>query len=261
MASNTEPKAETACCPPTRVPALVGPSEHEAQGAFEEIAEGLRAYVVKPKSGETSKRAVILLNDIFGIATGRHVGVADTIAEGLGCTVVGPDFFRDDKLGHDQVGTPAMMEFIKRHPLKDLQADLDKVYAWLKPEEVDSIGLLGFCYGAWMVFQESTRLADPRIKAGANFHPSLGIEQVHGGSPETLAAGIKLPQLVCPSKDDPELVRPGGPIPADKATYEIFDLVNHGFMTQGDVKDETVHKCVEAGIKLCTEYFRGQLKA
>lgn len=257
MCDNGE-QNQGSCCPPGSLPALKVPEDYKPQGTWDELSDGFKVYTVD-KSNAEAKRAIVVISDIFGADTSRHAGVCDTLAENLECVVVMPDLHRGDGLVPDHLGKPEMYEQVKRHPIEDVQRDLDEIYAKLSKEDVTSIGLIGFCWGAWVVFHESTRCADERLRAGANFHPSLGIEQVFGGKVEDLAAGIKLPQLMAPTGDEDKNVKPGGCLPEDKIAFELFEECKHGFMVRGDVKDETTRGHVERGLKVCTEFFRNKL--
>ena len=52
------------------------------------------AYLAPAPNGETSKRAVLLFTDIFGLLLQNPKIMADAMAKELGCDVWVPDYFR-----------------------------------------------------------------------------------------------------------------------------------------------------------------------
>ena len=60
--------------------------------------------------------------------------------------------------------------------------------------------------------------------------------------------------LVCPCKDDADLVKPGGGLPAS-AVIHVFENQNHGFFTQGDPAVPAVQADVELGLQLVQAMF------
>jgi len=247
------------CCPPTRC-AVAPPGEYQAQGAFASIkneatGKDLRYYAVDGK--KNVKAAVVVIADVLGVDTGRHLGVCDSLAEALGCKVVCPDLFHGQPATGDMFGTPRFGEMVKEFPPSAVAKDLDVVYKNLVGE-AEVLGLIGFCWGSWINYHEAVRGADDRIKCAANFHPSLKLEGFFGGKADDLIAQNTLPMLVCPCKDDMAELKPGGLLP-DSATISVFQDMNHGFMTQGDITDKAVHRDVIRGIQLATSYFQAKL--
>mmetsp|Transcript_10122 Transcript_10122/g.17823 ORF Transcript_10122/g.17823 Transcript_10122/m.17823 type:complete len:250 (-) Transcript_10122:121-870(-) len=239
----------TSCCPDTRVPALAPGTDYKAKGTFvkvtDEAGKELRCY----KVGE-GKNAVVVVNDVFGVDSGRHLGFCDAVADMMKCVVVCPDTFRGDVATMEMLGKPEFVEFLRRHPFEQVAQDLDNVYKNVVGD-AEQIALAGFCWGTWVNFKEAARKAEPRIKGGGNFHPSFAIEQAFDGTIEAIVAGNSLPMLVAACKDDSEQVKKGGLLDdAEMYTLHTFEEENHGFMTQGDVNIEQVKEDVKKGLDL-----------
>lgn len=241
------------CCPHTRC-ALTAPPEYQPCGGLENVMNhrngcNLRYYKVKPEA--PSKKAIVLIHDIFGLDVGRHFGVCDALSQISGATVIAPDLLRGDVATWEMVKSPALLELVARHPIDSLQKDLDHVYEDLLPKaEFDSIILVGFCWGAWVVFHEGGRLPDPRIKAGANYHPSLGLAEAFGNSVDALIKANRMPMMLCSCVDDPPTVKPGPACLLPTQIIHLFERQNHGFMTQGDVSKEEVKEDIDHGLQL-----------
>mmetsp|Transcript_6766 Transcript_6766/g.17299 ORF Transcript_6766/g.17299 Transcript_6766/m.17299 type:complete len:259 (-) Transcript_6766:333-1109(-) len=254
MASETGP---VRCCPSTRC-ALAPATEYAARGAFASTAnprsgKDLRFYKVHGPAG--SRKAILLMHDIFGVNVGRHVGVCDALAEACGCTVVCADLFHGDAATMEIMDTPAELELLQRHPPQDIAQDLDFVYEHALPaDQFDSIGMVGFCWGCWVLYLEACREADPRLRGGANFHPALMVARSFDSHEKELVATNKLPMLVCPCSDDFDNVKPGGILP-ESAKIHLFENQLHGFMTQGDVDKEEVRQDIDKGIELAAGFF------
>mmetsp|Transcript_7629 Transcript_7629/g.12346 ORF Transcript_7629/g.12346 Transcript_7629/m.12346 type:complete len:248 (-) Transcript_7629:979-1722(-) len=240
------------CCTETRCPALVPTGEYQAQGKFEEIDsplahyEKLRYYIIS----KGDDRAVVMYHDIFGVDSGRHVAMCDDIAERLKCTVVCPDLFHGVPLKHGEMDK--LKDVVVAHPIEDVQKELDVIYDKVLsgPQKVASVG---FCWGVWLAFHEGTR-QPAKLKCGVNFHPSLRVEGFFDRKVVDLATSNKLPQLVCPCKDDPAEEQPGGAIPTSTTTFHVFSEENHGFCSQGDVTQEQVKKDVAEGMELLVKF-------
>jgi dienelactone hydrolase len=252
------------CCPPTRV-ALLAPSAYKGRGEWRTVSNALsgkplRVYqVAGPRPGPSSRHALLLVPDIFGVDSGRHVGVADSLSDLTNATVFMADTFREELATHAMRGTPDFMRLLAKHDPKSQAPDLDCLYRQvISRDKFDQIGLVGFCWGVAIVYAEGARMADPRIKAGAGFHPSLGLAKMWGTTSEAMVKANRLPMLVCPCKDDPAEMKPGGILPAS-AEIHVFDRQNHGFMTQGDVSKADLLHDVNVGLDLAMVFFAKHL--
>eukprot|EP01004_Peranema_trichophorum_P007564 NODE_6340_length_897_cov_26.742894_g5748_i0.p1 GENE.NODE_6340_length_897_cov_26.742894_g5748_i0~~NODE_6340_length_897_cov_26.742894_g5748_i0.p1 ORF type:complete len:250 (+),score=43.90 NODE_6340_length_897_cov_26.742894_g5748_i0:58-807(+) len=243
------------CCPDTRVPALTSPSDYEPKGTVTEI-EGIKTYV----SGSPSEKAIIVVADILGFESGRHKGIADQFA-GQGYHVVLPDFFGGDKCTFEDFGKPRMMEFLAFHKPESFAPRFDVIYKYLSSQGSKKIGMIGFCWGCWAIFNESAR-GSP-FHGGVNCHPSLRIEEIQQRSVDALAEKVTNPQLLFPCADDPENVGEGGSVISilkgktfgELCSVHRFTENNHGFVSQGDVSNPAVSRDVEIVMKQASEFF------
>mmetsp|Transcript_32268 Transcript_32268/g.51465 ORF Transcript_32268/g.51465 Transcript_32268/m.51465 type:complete len:250 (-) Transcript_32268:4930-5679(-) len=242
------------CCTPTRCPALVPKEAYTAQGTFEEIEsplphfDKLRYYII---SKGNSERAVVVYHDIYGVDSGRHMAMCDDIAERLKCTVVCPDLYHGvAKNPGDDMSKVKEVAFA--HPIEDVQKDLDVIYNTVLSDS-KRIATVGFCWGSWVAFHEGARQPE-KLKCGVNYHPSLRLEGFFGRKVVDLATSNKLPQLVCPCKDDPAEEQPGGAIPSSTTTFHVFGEQNHGFCSQGDVSQEAVKRDVAKAMELLVDF-------
>uniref|UniRef100_A0A0G4I3T4 Dienelactone hydrolase domain-containing protein n=1 Tax=Chromera velia CCMP2878 TaxID=1169474 RepID=A0A0G4I3T4_9ALVE len=248
------------CCPSTRVPALEDPSKYEKKGKIEEI-EGVKTYIV----GEPSKNAVFVIADVFGYDSGRHFGIADQLAD-EGYYVVMPDLFEGDRLTFADLGTPRLGEFIMKFKPNVWQPLADKIYAHLAAKGAQKIGAIGFCWGCWAIFHESSR---GKLACGVNCHPSLRIESMMGGDVEALTEQVQAPMLMFPCQDDPENTQPDGSVMkilkgkkfGDACDCFRFGEQNHGFVSQGDLSVPATARDVEEAMKRTVAFFKGTLPA
>lgn len=253
------------CCPPTRVvPALVKPGDYTPTGTDINL-DGLDAYVAGLEHAGTGK-AVVVFADVFGSKSGRHANIADQVAESLKAVVVLPDLFHGDKIEFSDLATPRLGEFIGTWSCEKWQPDMDKVYAYLGEKgNAANVGLMGFCFGAWMIYRESARGAP--IKCCVSAHPAWGAEGAHGGTPASLAAQIQHPQLTMPCSDDPEDCHPDKELVqilskkecAKTNQHHLFTEQNHGFLSQGDLSVEALARDVKVAMDLTQEFMAAHL--
>lgn len=174
-----------------------------------------------------------MVYDIFGFDSGRTRLICDQVAA-AGYTVALPDLFRGEKasLGPQGIVWPggSMNAWLGKYPpattvLPDI---FDKVIPFLKGKHgATKVGLLGFCYGAFVCFAAS---ANSGISCCATAHPSLGLvgsvalmclrlslgltpkrplpqAELYGGSVTELVSSVKCPQLVLPASNDADIVK------------------------------------------------------
>lgn len=245
-----------ACCPPGRV-ALMPPDSYKPVGQKTTFG-AVAGYTV----GKPGSSAVVVVPDIFGMDSGRHYGIADHFAnEGYYVVMVdlpvGPKPSMAEVMG--KIG-----EVMKaNHPTNHIAPVLDLVYAHLQAQGVTKIGMIGMCYGSWVVFSESARNAP--IVAGVNCHPSIRLEGMFGGSAETIAQRANHPMLLFPCANDPDDLKKGGAVEKifaeKKIPLEIFEFSaqQHGFVSQGNMTDEKVGPDVAVAIDRATAYLKAKL--
>ncbi len=144
-----------------------------------------------------------------------------------------------------------------------LEGDCNAVFDYVGSKGITSIGAIGFCWGSWMVFKLSS-LGYP-IKAGANCHPSIVLENYAGSSPEALSETVQCPMTLATSRNDPDNIKEGGAcaniLTAKFPQSEIrtYGEVDHGWVSRGDIKDEVVSRNVKAALEQSHAFFSQHL--
>lgn len=146
-------------------------AEYTPKGSFETIA-GLKTYTAGPAD---AKKLVVYVYDIFGVTPQVQQG-ADLIAAS-GVKVWMPDFFSGWGADHTLFAPPRSDEKaakigaifgpdgeanVGKHAVK-----FEEVVAAAKAAGFESIGSIGFCWGAKVLIQS------PNLQAKAGVHPSL----------------------------------------------------------------------------------------
>ena len=115
-----------------------------------------------------------------------------------------------------------------------------------------SVGAVGFCWGAWVVWKLS---ATGKVQAGASCHPSTKVEEVLWGRSEAaLAKTVRCPQLLLPAGNDPANLKEGGElveiIRGSGLVCETFEFaeMRHGWSIRGDASDPAVARDVRAAV-------------
>ncbi|KAJ3279133.1 hypothetical protein HK104_001723 [Borealophlyctis nickersoniae] len=194
-------------------------SEYKPKGSISNVGN-LPLYF----TGEKGKKAVLVIYDIFGMLVPTQQFV-DRLAE-QGFYVAMPDYFR----GNPWKKVPFKLEELMAHLNENVPydnvivPDSKAVISHLKSEGVESVGVLGFCWGGLM----ATKLAADEstgLKAVASAHPSFVSAD--------LVKTLKVPAAYLPSHEEPDF----GPIMetlkdqpfASKNVHVRFDDMHHGF--------------------------------
>jgi len=231
----------TPCCPPGSEPQLS--DTHQPNGKEFNIGD-LPVYHVG-----TGEKAIVVCYDAFGMTSGRIKLICDQLAH-AGFQAILPDFLRNDPFNGDWDN---FMPWLLRTPWSKVRDDLaNKVFPFLKEHGAKTFGIVGFCWGNWVVFHASAEF--PEIKAGASAHPSaVQACEKFGENLDEIIDKIKVPQLVLAAGNDLDSIKPGG-VYAEKLKqhggefYEYKDQ-NHGWVNRGDLNDPKV----EAAVKDATE--------
>ena len=131
--------------------------------------------------------------------------------------------------------------------------------------EIDSIGSIGFCYGAWVgLFQANTSLF-PGIKATAACHPSYQVEDNQGRSLVDLLEQVETPMFICPAGDDRDDYKEGGmvetTVEANGYDVEVLEFpdMNHGWVPRGDTTIPDVNRDTKLAIEGFMKFFEETL--
>lgn len=239
------------CCPSGSEPYLA--PNYTPKGTEEKI-DDLPIYVV----GQGEK-AVIAISDIFGPDSGRAKLMCDMIAD-AGYLVVEVDVFKGNcwKTPDNMAG---IMEWVVNYTWDKVQDLLtNQVYPYLEKKGVKKIGIMGICYGTYIVFNAST---SGKISAGINYHPSL----THFGDPEPLTENVKCPQLLLSAENDHEKVKEGGSVEkilkskdfGDKCKVKDFPDMKHGWMNRGDLSVAENLRDFKLGMDLTFQFLKENL--
>eukprot|EP01123_Difflugia_compressa_P003182 TRINITY_DN14063_c0_g1_i1.p1 TRINITY_DN14063_c0_g1~~TRINITY_DN14063_c0_g1_i1.p1 ORF type:complete len:261 (-),score=41.81 TRINITY_DN14063_c0_g1_i1:15-761(-) len=237
------------CCPPGSAPPLV--SDHKPHGKHIILGSDLNTYHVG--SGE---RAVIVCYEVFGMDCGRLRLICDQLAH-EGFNVVMPDFYRNNVFDGDWGKLP---NWLNETPWSKVSADLEeRVYPFLQQQGVKKIGILGFCWGNWVVFHAS---ATGRISAGASAHPSsIKISETLQEDYIGLLNQIKVPQLVLSAGNDSADLKDGGvyaeilkKIPGTQT--DDYSNQTHGWVTRGDLNNEEIKQGVLKATNQIIQFFK-----
>ena len=250
--------ADSSCCPEGSLPALQ--TNYSPRG--EEIkVNDLDVYIVG-----SGTKAVVAAYDIYGFRAGRTRAVCDQLAD-EGFLVLLPDFFRGTAW---VMGKPfdTLGDWLKTMPYETgLKEDFhDKLLPYLKGRGVLSVGMVGFCWGAWLAFNVASTRGS--IACAASFHPSLKIAHRFGSTEEELARGVTCPQLLLPAGNDAAEVREGGVVirvlqsSADervrKSRVHSFPDMVHGYAIRADINvaSDAVKRDVANAFKMAVEFLK-----
>ncbi|XP_020527132.1 endo-1,3;1,4-beta-D-glucanase isoform X2 [Amborella trichopoda] len=201
------------------------------EGHVEELG-GLKAYVT---GSSDSKRAIVLVSDIFGFEAPNLRRLADKVAS-AGYYVVVTDYFYGDPFAPDQP-FDAFPNWLQSHkPEKAFEVSKPIIEA-LKSKGISAIGAGGFCWG------ELAKSGS--IQAAVLLHPSLV-------KPEDISE-VKCPIAILGAEIDkaspPELVKQFEEILSTRNKVDnfvkIFPGVAHGWTVRYSLDDETVVKNAE----------------
>lgn len=225
------------------------------------------------------KRVVFVFADLFGMETGNHKAVADSIATSLGpeTAVLMPDLFRGKPIMQEPskrwlpeiFSVPGMIYKIKaRHTPASIESDLkDLIFPWLKSKmdvEKAVVSCVGFCYGGW-VMARAMAFDDVPFKCGVGIHPTFKPEEMHGGTPEGLAEKIGMNPCLLLAASSDTAMKPDGKVtqamaktrgvPTDQISVE-FPTMEHGWVARGDSTDEETAKQQREALKLTVEFIK-----
>jgi dienelactone hydrolase len=244
-------------------------------GKVVDLSQDVKAYVVRPPEGQANGYGIISIPDIYHFSAGRNKGFMDQFALG-GYAVVHLDVAGDDCFGQDD-SMDNFQEWVHKYPYPSVLKPKikDVVIPYLKNElGATKIAALGFCWGCHVVIQMASdsdiTSGNPPLTAAAMFHPSLQVNGMFGGHPESLdhAAKVTIPVVMVPTGNDPPFVGPEGSVlakfresstRANESKSVPFPDMQHGFTIRGDGNDPNVKRDVQAAIQLALEFLNEKL--
>lgn len=282
------------CCPPGALGAFH--SDLKPKGKIEILSpkvdgSGLRDMSCYKSVGETNinekpKKVVLVFSDVFGIDTGNHKVFCDLLQESMGndTQVWMPDMFRGNPILRDfgynwlNSGPVAIAQFLFHTffvSSDTIEKDLTQIVVPNVVEDTgcESIGVVGFCFGAWVVARcLALNDGDSVFSCGVGIHPSWTPEQYFAkekSSEAVLAERTKAkPLLLLPAKEDKDLM-PDSPLVKDLAEKRsmspeevaiAFPEMRHGFVSRGDSSDPATREAQEKALGLTVEFLEKHLK-
>ncbi|XP_040369882.1 endo-1,3;1,4-beta-D-glucanase isoform X2 [Rosa chinensis] len=197
---------------------------------------GLTVYVT---GSPNSKRAILLISDVFGYGAPNLRKLARRVATS-GFYVVVPDFFYGDAFVYDNNRPLAV--WLKDHGTDKGFEDAKSVIDALIRQGFSAIGAAGFCWGGKVV----TELAKSEfIQAAVLLHPSfISVDDIEGVKSPIAVLGAEIDNY-----SPPELVKEFEEIlnakPEVDSYVKIFPKVAHGWAVRYDVDDEAAAKSAE----------------
>ena len=253
--------AGESCCPPQSWPGVLeDASREQLSGEEVTIESGLNMYVTG-----AGGRAIVVVHDVFGFSGGRIKSVCDSFAE-EGFLVCLPDLYGASLSIADVggFGSEGGTKMLRENDFAKVRGQLGEALAHLEGLGATSVGLLGFCWGAYMVFkacQEEAKHA--LVRAAVSAHPSLKVSQLiyDDDAPEDLAAKVAVPQLLLPAGNDDAVYKDGTltGIMAERGVEGRsipFEDMRHGWVPRGDASDPAVASAVFKAVREGAAFFR-----
>ncbi|XP_050384215.1 endo-1,3;1,4-beta-D-glucanase-like [Argentina anserina] len=212
---------------------------------------GLDVYAM---GSPNSKRAILLISDVFGYGAPNLRKLAGRVAAS-GYFVVVPDFFYGDLFVYDNNRPLAV--WLKDHETVKGFEDAKSVIDTLVGKGFYAIGAAGFCWGAMVV----TELAKSElIQAAVLLHPPFtSVDDI-----ERVKSPIAILGAEIDNYSPPELVMKFEEIlnakPQVDSYVKIFPEVAHGWAVRYDVDDEAATQRAEEAHNDMLQWFAKHVK-
>ncbi|KAJ4777218.1 alpha/beta-Hydrolases superfamily protein [Rhynchospora pubera] len=165
--TNSKTASSLCCSNPPNLSATSG------EGTVVDDFGGIKSYIA---GSVDSKRAVILISDVYGFEAPNLRKIADKVAA-CGYFVVVPDFIHGDPFKLDDSTRPFPV-WLQSHTTEKGFEEAKPVVAALKEKGASSVGAAGYCWGAKVV-TELAKAAE--IQAAVLLHPSLvSVDDIRG---------------------------------------------------------------------------------
>jgi dienelactone hydrolase len=251
------------CCPPGSEPYTNQPEDYEFKGSVQDIGN-LDTYFVGPKS---SKSAIVLICDVFGLHSGLHKVIADNLALELDILVAIPDLFHGDPpFTENRPVQEAFGKAFETCLFHHIESDLtQRLFPYLKETlGVEKIGMIAFCYGMYIA---THLLPSGLIHAAASPHPSIyTFMNKLNEDPTLFFKTSKCPVMLLNSGNDPVEQGPHGALHeailqtqyGSDSVFESFPDMKHGWSVRGESTPEIVRDRKRV-MQLYLEFFRAHL--
>ena len=267
------------CCPKDSLGCLQTPVEN-LKGQTQTVND-MRIYHVG-----SGPRAILMIYDIFGFDFGLERQFCDYLST-QGFQVFMADYYKAEAYPNKPIG-PDLKDFILKNDFEGTVKPMlqNDVLPFIKSKGVTELGLLGFCWGAWLAFHimNSPEL-NSIVKCCASAHPSLKVEDFHGRPTLGIVKNVKLPVMLIPTVNEMDRVKPNGEFikilcenlgedvaASDVTNVEIenvdfkkkmfvnyFENMTHGFASRGDLKDAEVRKSLARTHQLLVGFFNAHV--
>ena len=273
------------CCPPDSEPFMEAPADYVPAGrevVVTSTGTPMRVYVVGDDV-PGREAGVIVAHDIFGGASGRHKMICDQVSKRSGVVVCMPDLFHDSYPA-DEKELPlwkipaylptAFSQIVGRKWSPGVLQDVEAAHALLQDLAVRRFGMMGFCYGAWVVMRSCA--ADdsslPGLCCGVSVHPSVHqIVGFEGTTEQAVVKGVRTPQLVMSTSSEPSAWKEGGDVEkwlaglpdGAGAGSKVVDLPSpliHGFSTRGNASKPSVRAGIQQVMDEVAIFFDSHLR-
>lgn len=219
-------------------PPSCGAGAGAGAGYVEQFAS-LNTYITGPPN---SKRAILLISDVFGYEAPNLRKLADKVSA-AGYLVLVPDFFYGDPVVDFENPKFDRDTWRKAHNTDKGYEDAKAVIAALRSKGVTAIGASGFCWGGKVVVMLAC--SDDDIQAGVLLHPSRITEEDINK--------VKVPIAILGAEIDhgspPEQMKHYGEMLSTKSEFDsfvkIYPGVRHGWTVRYNFEDESAVKSAE----------------
>ncbi|CAJ1946366.1 unnamed protein product [Cylindrotheca closterium] len=259
--------ASSDCCPPGshQAPILQGDSEAQSKGSLITLGESTPCYYTPAGGGDkefASSKGIIAYTDVWGFQSRIH-SLCDYLAVNGNFHVICVDCFR----GETKDDHPDMLAWFQSVPYDPVVAkDTEVCREYLINKlNCDSIGAIGFCWGAWAIGKVFQQDGASIYNAAVAFHPSFKVERLaFGGDDIKLMQGISSPLLLMPGSNDAEYTMPGSSefqVLLKNGSKSIeFPEVLHGWMTRGDRTDTKIDRAITEALRQALDFLTHNLK-
>mmetsp|Transcript_2538 Transcript_2538/g.5538 ORF Transcript_2538/g.5538 Transcript_2538/m.5538 type:complete len:297 (-) Transcript_2538:54-944(-) len=280
------------CCPPGSWPQLLRPKSEINKDHAPKLAGTLitlpettdyNAYVVEPKADVKFLGSIMVFPDIYSVRaltpncrSGDRIGsIYDALAEKgyrvallslfgdkpYDLAVKGPD--DGDFERFDSFAQAGGVDWFKQQSYSVLSPKVKACAKFLQnvgPDDNKAIGVVGFCFGTWLLSKTSA-MDDIDFSCAVGCHPATILESaLFGGDEVAMMKSVNMPTLFLWAGNDSEIyIKEGAGKKALEATggqvVEFGDML-HGWVSRGDVADKKVKRDFEKSVNLMFDFLQ-----